>query len=317
MNKKIIFVFLILIIFVVGCGKGEEETSGGNTYLGGTTGLLLSFLEDAPPKEVYDGGVYPFEVVVKLKNDGEWDILAEDALITISGVAASDFSLTHEDLQKNPDEDLGRSYLDSEGNIVDGTTTFVNFPGFNYNGVTSGNLPPFTLRADACYKYGTRSMSQLCFKEDLYDTSEESLCIVNEEKEIFSSRAPLQIISLKESARGKEKIGFTFKIAHMGNGGIFEKESQCNTKGIIYENKIWVDVNLVGGNTAAEGLVCTGLQDGAGNKGYVTMYSGERAVTCTMPTSESGDYTKPVEITLEYDYKEDISTQLLLKHTVA
>jgi len=316
MNKKYLIIFLVIVIFLVGCKK-EETTSGGSTYLGGTTGLLLSFMEDAPPKEIYDGGEFVFEVVVKLKNEGEWEVLAEDALVTVSGIAASDFGLVADNLKKNPEEDLKRTYLDSEGNTVEGTTTYVSFSGLNYIGTTCTNLPPFPLRADVCYLYGTKAMSQLCFKEDLYDSSEESLCVVSEDKEIFSSNAPLQVISLKESARGNEKIGFTFKISHMGNGGIFQKGSECNTQGITFENKVWVEVNLVGGTEGTEGLECTGLQDGtAGNNGFVTMYSGERAVTCTMPTSESGDFTKPVEITLEYDYKEDITTQLLLKHTV-
>lgn len=309
MRKDVLFALLVIIIFLVGC-NGTTETTSTTPFSGGTTGLLITFLEDAPPKEVYDGGVFPFEVVVKLKNDGEWDVMASDTEIRISGVDPSEFSLQASDMVKNPDDDLIRTYKDAEGNIIDGTTTYVSFSGFNFQKKASGNIQ-LPLRADVCYKYGTKAVSKLCVKRDLVDTSEDSLCLVTEDKKVFSSRSPLQITTIRESVRGKDLIGFTFKIEHKGNGDIFQKQSKCDTIGITYENKVWVEVN-----TGMPGAKCNGLQEGTDTTGYVTMYSGERTITCTIPADSQTDYEKAIDITLEYDYSEDITTQLLLKHTV-
>ena len=148
--KKTILIFIIgLLLILTGCEQ-EDTTSATTPFLGGTTGLLINFLEDAPPQEVYDGGAFPFDIVVKLKNDGESDVLAQDAQVKISGLNPTEFSKQPSELIKNPDEDLIRTYKDAEGNIVEGTITYVSFEGFNYAGRMSGNLQ-FPIRADVCY----------------------------------------------------------------------------------------------------------------------------------------------------------------------
>ena len=308
--RRLFLVFMIgLLLVLTGCEQGEAPSST-TPFLGGTTGLLINFLEDAPPQEVYDGGAFPFDIVIKLRNDGESDVLAKDAQVKISGLNPAEFGKQASGLVKHPDEDLVRTYKDAEGNLVEGTITYVSFEGFNYGGTMSGNIQ-FPIRADVCYKYSTKAISKLCIKKDLTDTSEDSLCIVPEEKQVFNSRAPLQVTSLKESVRGADTVGFAFKVEHMGNGDLFQQGSVCDTTGITYENKIWVEVD-----TGMAGVKCTGLTGGTANSGYITIYSGERTITCTQPAASEIDYEKAIEITLTYDYKEDITTQLLLKHTV-
>lgn len=307
--KKEIFILFTLLLLLVGC-ENTQTTQQTTPFIEGTTGLLISFLEDAPPGEIYDGGVFPFEVVVKLKNDGEWDVPASDVEVRISGVDPAEFGLQDSDLVKHPEEDLTRTYKDAEGNLIDGMTTYVSFPGFNYMDKISGNIE-LPLMADVCYKYGTNVVSKLCVKRDLTDTSEDSVCQTTGDREVFSSRGPLQVTSLKESVRGGDLIGFAFKIEHKGNGGIFQQNSNCDTIGITYENKIWVDVD-----TGMQGTKCTGLQGGTDTTGYVTMYSGERTITCVQPADSATDYEKVMNIQLVYDYKEDMRTELLVKHTV-
>lgn len=309
--KPVLIIFFVFAVGILTAGcNGGGPTSSETPFIGGTTGLLMSFMEDAPPIEIYDGGEFTFPVVIKLKNEGEWDIAASDVQIKISGVDPGEFSLQPGDLVNHPEEDLVGTVKDAEGNVIDGTMVYVEFYGFNYADKLSGNIQ-LPLRADVCYTYGTKVDSKLCIKEDLYDTNENSLCVVVEEKQAYSSSAPLQVISLKESVRGESKIGFTFTIEHKGNGGIFEKGSVCDTTGITYENKVWVEVD-----TGIQGLKCNGLQSGTDSSGYITMYSGTRAVTCTQPIDAVTDYEKVIHITLEYDYKEDINTQLLVKHTI-
>lgn len=309
MKKIFMILAVVLLISLTGCDN-EEAPSSSTPFLEGTTGFLISFLEDAPPQEVYDGGIFPFEVVVKLKNDGEWDVAAADTLVWISGIDPVEFSLQDADLIKHPDEDLIGTYKDAEGNLVEGTSTYISFPGFNYQLSGLGNFP-LPIKADVCYKYGTNVVSKICIKKDLTDTSERSLCQVTEEKQVFSSRAPLQVISVKESVRGKDSVGITFKIEHKGNGEIFQQGSNCDTTGIMFENKVWIEVN-----TRVPGTKCTGLNEGTDTTGYITMYSGERTITCTIPAESQTDYEKAIDISLIYDYGEDITTQLLMKHTV-
>ena len=79
----------------------------------------------------------------------------------------------------------------------------------------------------------------------------------------------------------------------------------------MFENKIWVEVK-----TTIDGIKCTGLSGGTDTSGYITIYGGERTITCTIPAESETDYEKAIDIQLVYDYREDITTQLLIKHTV-
>ena len=59
--KKYIFALVVcLMLFLTGCGGGEEAIGGSGTpFIGGTSGLLLNF-ENSPPPEVFDNGQFPF-----------------------------------------------------------------------------------------------------------------------------------------------------------------------------------------------------------------------------------------------------------------
>ncbi len=309
--SKIIFMISIislLLFSISGCKKQEKGLSQKDPFVGGTTGLLLSFTESAPPAEVFDSANFPFDVEVKLVNDGEDDIPKEKCRVKIKGVKPSDFGLSESDFIKRPEDDLLGKRKDAQGKLIEGTTTYVTFPGFNYQGQVAGNTN-YPIYADVCYNYGTKAMSQLCVKENLLDEKEE-VCKVTEKKEVFNSGAPVQIIEFEESARGLDKIGFTFKIIHKGNGKIYGKNTDCASSR-ANENKVWVEVD-----TGIPGTECTGLSEGSATTGYIVLYGGERSIRCTQPLTTAIDYVKPVNINLEYDYSDDISTTIIVKPVI-
>ena len=304
-NYVSIILILSLLIFAFGC-KQETTPSKESPFIGGTTGLLISYDKDAPPAEVYDGGDFPFDVVVKLKNEGEYSVSKDKVKVNIIGIHPQEFSLTESDLAKSPDEDLLGKQKDAEGNVIEGTTTYVIFPNFNHKELLTGNMQ-YPIRADVCYNYATNVNSMLCIKRSSLD-KEGDICMVNEKKKVFNSGAPVQVVDFQESPRGKSKFNFNFKIAHKGNGGIYKKDSKCEYTR-ANENKVFVSVD-----TGMSGLSCTGL-DGGATSGYVTLYGGERVITCTQEAETGIDFEKPVNIELEYDYEEGVLTQLLVKHS--
>ena len=301
---NIILIF-VLLIFASGCGE-ETTPSKESPFIGGTTGLLISYDKDTPPAEVYDGGDFDFDVVVKLKNEGEYFISKEKVEVSLSGIDPKEFGLSDSDFVKHPDDDLQGTYKDSEGNKIEGTTTYVIFPKLNHHESLIGNTP-YTIRAEVCYTYATNVNSMLCIKEGQVD-KEGDICKINEKKAVFNSGGPVQVTSFEETPRGKNKFNFNFKIEPRGNGGIYKKDSNCEQTR-ANENKVFVSVD-----TGMDGLTCTGL-DGGATSGYVTLYGGERIITCTQEAETGTDFEKPVNIKLEYDYKEGISTEVLVKHS--
>ncbi len=308
--KKIAFIALLLMV-IAGCGKGESKGTStiSDPFIGGTTGILLSFEQDAPPAEVFDGGDYPFDVVVKLKNEGEYKAVKADAVLTVSGILASEFNKVESDFRKNPSEDIEGKSKDSANNVQEGLPVFVEFTDLNHAGALSGNIP-YTIRADVCYKYGTTVLSQICVKKNNLDNT-EGVCTVNEDKKVFNSGAPVQVTGVKESQRAKDKISFTFTISHKGNGDIFQQGSRCDTSSRSFEDKIWVEVD-----SGIPGLECSGLRDGTATTGYVSLYGADKPITCTQTVATNSDFAKPVNIKLTYDYKDSIETTVLVKHVV-
>ena len=311
MKKMIFAVFLISILMLMGCtGKKDIGSSMKDPFIGGTDGVTISFEEDAPPAEVYDGGDFSFGVVVKLENEGEQEVAKEDAVITISGILASEFNKQESELELNPPDNLESTKKDSEGGIVESNPVHVEFEDFNYLEELTGNTP-FTIRAEVCYKYGTTANSKICIRKDNLATK-EGVCTVNEEKKVFSSGAPLQITEFKETARAKDKIAFTFRISHEGNGQIYEQGSKCDTSTRKYEDKIWVDVD-----SGSDGLTCSGLKDGTDSSGYITLYGNDRPITCVQQVTTNSDYETDVVIKLIYDYKDSKQTTVLVKHALS
>jgi len=308
MKRFIIFLFILLFSF--GCTSQTQTTTATDPFIGGTTGLKLDFVEAAPPEEAYDKGTYPFDVAVLLENVGEYSVTKDNVLVKISGFDPTDFGKSQEFMQKHPDDDLQKTYKNSEGRVIEGMTTSVEFNGFTYNQNLTGNTP-FPIRASVCYSYGTTANAILCYREDILDIAndENAICEINDEKTVYNSGAPVQIENFKETARGTNKIGFNFDIKHKGSGDIFEKASVCDDSDRKFEDVVYVTVD-----TGLPGLSCSSLD--SGTEGSMKLYGGHKTISCTQEVSNPTDFEKPVTITVEYDYEEDKTTEIIIKHSV-
>lgn len=311
MKKMVIALILTFMVIITGCGTQESKGATlEDPFIGGTDGIIISFEEDAPPAEVYDGGDFPFGVVVKLKNEGEQDVMKGDVEVVISGIFASEFDKQEVDLKANPLDDLDGNKKDSEGDIVESVPIHVEFDDFNHVSELTGNTP-YTIRADVCYKYGTTANSMICVRKDNLDV-DDGVCEVREDKSVFSSGAPLQIIDFSETARAKDKVAFTFTISHKGNGQIFQQSTNCDTSTRSFEDSLWIEVE-----TGIDGLDCLGLKDGTASSGYIKLYGDEKKITCTQTVDTDSDYEKSVVIKLMYDYKDNKEKTLLVKHALS
>ncbi|MBU0627846.1 MAG: hypothetical protein KKC75_01545 [Nanoarchaeota archaeon] len=308
MNKNIILL-IVGLLFLAGCASSNTPTTFSKPFIGGTNAISFDFIEGSPPAEVYDGGSYPFEVSLNVENKGEYSVPQDKVALKLSGFYPGDFN--NPNITKNPDEDLDKSYIDSEGNIIPGAITYVTFPGFNFGDNLSANND-YKIRADLCYAYGTIAQADLCVLDDLTKTKDE-VCKVTETKIVQSSSSPIQIENLEESIAGTDKITFSFNIVHRGSGLISKQDTSCSDE-TIDKDKVWVEID-----TGLPALKCSGLSDGTDTTGFTTLYGGKRMIRCTQDTStpEAGgkDFQKKVNIKATYDYKEHKEVTVTVKHT--
>lgn len=309
MKYKIIFTILLLVV-AVGCVQEEQSTSKplGKAYIGGNRGLDLNFLTGAPPEGVFDTE-NPFSISIKVENVGEYDIAnSVDATIQIAGINPADFGVSKADLTENVPEPLDGASIDSAGNTIQGIITVVDFEDLEYQSTVSGTVP-FTLIAEACYEYGTKAQAKLCVLEDLLGkTGEVQFCNPNTQKNVESSGAPIQVISMMENVLGSNKVSFIIKIRNNGMGSLHQQGTECDTS-IPAKDKVWVEIT----DTGLGNLKCTGLKDGTDTEGYATLYNDEASVRCTQSIDAPSDFEKLVEVELRYGYKEAIKKTLNIK----
>lgn len=309
MRKELFAISLVFLLLIVGAQEGCESggaTGKTNPFVGGKEGIVIDFVEGAPPPEVFDQG-HPFELVVRLQNKGEDDVETNEGRIDISGISSQDFSGIY--LRNFPEKIFG-TYKNPEGDTIDGTTSYITLTGFQHRRALAGNTQ-FTVRADLCYKYETKAVTSLCVRKNILDYGEESVCEIDEGKTVYNSGSPIQITDFKQNVGGANKLSFTFKIAHQGTGAIYSPEgSLCETGDLAKKNRVRVTVD-----TGMSGTSCGTL--GGGNSGYVTLYGEAISVTCSQPIP-SGEaataYEKPINLKVLFDYKDHIDTPLLVKH---
>ncbi len=285
-------------------GKAIDLTS---PFIGGTTGLQIAF--QGLRKEVFDGGSDPFDVLVRLENKGESPIKKEDVRVKLSGFNPGEFTKREEQLMKNADEDILESRLDPAGTVLIAPPAVVEFTELNHMAPITGASASFPLRAEVCYMYQTKAVSKLCVRSNILNPPEGGICNVNEDKTVFNSGAPVQVQSVKESARAKDKIGFSFEIRQAGAGKIFEKRSKCDITQRKNENRVHVVVD-----SKIQGITCTGLtSSGTKAEGFVTLFEGIKLVTCTQPITTKSDFEQIISIEATYDYEEFIQTDITVK----
>jgi len=320
---------IALLMLLAGCSESPEtgDTSTG-AFIGGDEGVLLGFLEGAPPSEVFDTSS-DFSLSIRLENAGENDIIAENydnaPVLRITGIDPADFGTTSSALTKTIDVELMGAKLDPQGNVIQGTIETIDFPtdgsNLQYQGEVSGNVE-FKLRASLCYEYVSKAQAKLCVREDLLGTTgKEGICDPNADKNIENSGAPVHVSNFIESVMGSNKVAFVFKIKHLGQGNVYQRglSPACDASSHANRDKVWVEIN----NPHLGSMTCSGLggtgavTTGSGNtqiQGYTTLYGGERSIRCTLELDDPQDLEKVVEIRLKYAYEDYADTTVTVKH---
>lgn len=302
-----LIVVLMLALLLVACKPGEKKVSIESPFLSGTQGLAAGFQDLRA--DVFDGGRDPFDVIVKLENKGESLVRKENVRVRLSGINPFEFAKTEQNLILNAPDDAIETRKDPQANVLPGPPVFVEFIGLNHNAPISGATAQFPLRADICYLYHTKAVSKLCVRENLLTPRASGICELNENKPVYNSGAPVQFVNVKESTRAKDKIGFTFEVTNAGDGVVYERNSFCDRTARKNENRVYIIVN-----TGIPGLLCTGLETTSnGAEGFVTLYGGNKIVSCSQPISSRSDFEQIMDIEAVYDYEQTIQTTLTVK----
>lgn len=296
---------LALSLAVAGCQGGKSATSSSSTpFIGGSEGLRVSFVDNAPPSEILDNKQTPFDITLRVENVGETDVAVNNVKTTIGGLYPADFGQSS--LQYVLPRPVQGVKKDPEGGKITGGIDEITFPGLSYTKTLEGNNV-FPIQADTCYTYQTRAVGDYCMRQDLTKVT-AGVCSVKGSKPIFNSGGPVQVVSLSESVGGKNTIILSFTIKTVGSGSFFRPAAQTCTKGDL-QSESFVRVTVDPGITGD--LRCSGW--GGQKTKDVRLVNGEASVTCILG-GINVDALQKINIKLDYNNLISTSTSLLVKH---
>ena len=339
MNKKYILALLICFILLLSACSKKSGTPTGSAprtpFIGGTSGVTVTFLKDNPPPEVTDEESFAFQSIVRLKNDGEFKVTKNNVKVNLVGFDPSDFGQTFDDLKNvEPTDELDSKKRDAEGNIIDGTESYATFPKSGADFIPTkfvGNIP-FTFRADVCYNYGTQSLAKICVLRDMINVRDDSICkptgLGTSGRQVYSSSGPVQVTNFKQSVQGKDKISFSFDVVLSSKVDVFwskdERKPTTFDDGCPRdpktrrqaENQVGVEVTEIPNDPIFVNVKCGGLD--SNTKGVIRLVNSQRTVVCTADLVQDRlDLEKQVGVKLQYNVLDTKEAQVLVKHLAA
>ncbi|MBN1156600.1 hypothetical protein JXA85_03230 [Candidatus Woesearchaeota archaeon] len=313
MDKRIIVLVIgVVMLFSSGCGGGGNQTTTGGgssrSFIGGNGGLVLNFMNDAPPAEVYDTPDSTFDISIRLNNQGEYDVPAGAAKVTITGIDPRDFG--NPVLEKPTDFEMKGAKLDAQGNSIPGTIANIDFTNLVFSSKITGTVS-FNIKSSVCYKYGGKAIAKMCVIKKLLSPKPSDACQVNGGTVPENSGSPVQISEFSQTAVGKDKISFRFKVSQKDNRGkVFDPTAGAECDETARDKLDKVKIKVDGGQGIS--LSCSAFN--GGTEGIVKLYSGEKDITCTATISNLDNYEKPINIETEYNFMTSTEQQILVRH---
>lgn len=302
----ITFALVLSLLGAEGCpSKKATTTSGLGAYIGGTSGLDMSFVDLEPPSEILDNNQDPFYITLFVENMGEYVIPKGKIIATLSGINKEAFGIKSLSV-KSQNDIFGRSRVGTE--VLEGGIEELQFDQANYKSDLTANFAT-QLRVDVCYNYKTDSLIKLCLKKNPKQREQEDLCSVSSSSiSVENSGAPVHVKEVK-SVGGVETIMFTFIVENDGVGEVYENNAFSDSCVLKSEKKDKVNVK-VKSQSGGMNIKC-GILDN-GDSGVIRLAGGRKTVSCSIKTSslQETSFEEPFEINLEYFYKDAVGKSL-------
>ncbi|MBN2567135.1 hypothetical protein JXB02_03580 [Candidatus Woesearchaeota archaeon] len=290
---------------------GWGNSQGGNAdydYRTGSRGLMLQFIRNAPPPEIFAGDGTNFQIEVR--NVGTYPSPESgsslDGKIVVGGFDSTAFSnsIRNGDSQSLPGNILiGKSQFNPEGSYA-----IVSFPT---SGVATVDVPqnlnyydPWII-ASACYHYTTTAGANVCIDPDPYTIQRENEVCTVRDVSLGSQGAPVAITSVEEDVM-TNRILFKINIANVGGGTIVGPDyySECPFN---LRNEM---IDIVDVHVSSSSLGTASCQPNNGQD--LRLLNGRGVLYCyfTAPASTGPAYETPIQIDVDYVYMDSIKTRV-------
>lgn len=269
-----VLMIAIIALFLFGCGSAPGDKAGQYNFKQGIAEVQFSFLDNAPPEQIYPGST--FKMIVKADNQAAYDIT--EGVVQIIGLDEKYFIVAP--LEQHLDALAGRSITAPEGD-----NTFLEFSG------TAGNLfenadeytGNFFLKAH--YRSTLEFADTLCLNSHLYEVYDAG-CKVEPHKSYEGQGGPLAVTELEEIIAPGDASQAEFRI-HVQNRG----------EGTVKQ------VNLGLARLGSEELRCHFQGQPEETQFLRFDENQEGTVVCTKSIGGQSSYSTTLSFNVVYDYE--------------
>lgn len=290
---------LTSLLVIVGCV--DPGYTDWDPYKG-SRGLEISFLENAPPYEIYENQQFP--IGINLKNSGAYDItqgvlsigVENDYMVTPSGDDQT-FLLAGRSIN-NPHGEEETKIFYSQTKPLDRLSM----------------IHRSDILVTACYAYENKLRTEVCIDPDIFNLGGVKPCNVGDQS--FSGQGgPLGVTYIKETLtlnkNNEDKIipVFEITIENLGDGEVIDSYAitdYCSSK-VVHKDKFnvfYMDVYI-----GDDKMECTPENP------MRLKSSGDAKVICTLPEGlNAGDvaYTSVLSADFYYGYTATISEEVII-----
>ncbi len=307
MKKKLILLVLIIsVIFIIGCAQEDELVSG--PFIGGTNGLEIEFVNNEPPDKVFDNNEEDFDITIRVENVGEFDILSNKVISTLSGIDTLDFGIGSPNKVLNfglegKEEFNGKAVNGEEGDLIYSDAKYKFDLGADFETV---------VRADVCYEYKTAATTKACIRRKATERDTSDACSVNNENvQVENSGAPVQIEQVSTRTSGTNEVRLSFLVRNVASGIVYPPNTFSGSCGENddKEDRLNLEVRIPSGRYK---IICNQL---GGAFGEIKLIDNEKAITCRISTSSAPEnpVEAPINIVASYFYRNAIQKTLIVE----
>jgi hypothetical protein len=302
--RKILIVCFVVLLVLIGCGKGPQKQNVREDYHTGTQGVEISFVNNAPPSRIYVGD--SMDIAVELKNRGAYPQgQTFQGKLEIGGFDPASIRGSWDGGNSIPTSLEGKSQYNPEGGYA--VMTYRERSGVNVPFDADYYDPNIIVHA--CYKYKTTADVMVCIDPDPYKVvSERKVCDIN--NGVFSAGgsqgAPIAVTKVEEEV-GSDKIYFRVYFSNVGGGSVMMPDAynECPFNLKIEDlDKVIATVKLpydASPECSPKGTASDPIR----------LTNGQGYIFCkfTKPASDSA-YTTSLNINADYVYSSSISKQI-------
>lgn len=173
-NKRIFFVLLLFVVTLVFQGCSSRHV--GTDYYSGTQGLEINFLDNAPPRVVFEESMA--DIMMSIWNRGAYDIPPFETFVGLSFDPIYFKEADHDYLLSvRPEGSLANPLAGKSDAWPRGESLSFPLARLYVRNITgTREMPTTTMDLSVCYPYKTFLSETICLDTDIYGVDSNPVC---------------------------------------------------------------------------------------------------------------------------------------------